>query len=110
MKTEFGVIHTIQPGESEKCIKVYPSRGNCDFCGKYFSKLSQHITDIHEKIIEECDICGKMVARRSIFKHKELHNKVECTACGLFFTDTFLRLKHPKRCENRKINKFIVQQ
>ena len=59
--------------------------------------------DVHDKVTEKCDICGKIVAERSIKKHKELHNKVQCTACGGYFTETFLRLKHPKRCKKLKI-------
>ena len=72
------------------------------------TKLPEHIRDVHEQLKETCDICGKVVAQRSILKHKEVHNKIECTACGKYFTETFLRLIHRTRC--KKSDKFADEK
>jgi hypothetical protein len=85
------------------CNKIHQAT-NCDICGKYFANLGQHIRDVHEKLTEKCDICGKVVMARSMDKHKEVHNKVECKECGEYFTETILRLRHPKHCAKMRKN------
>ena len=76
---------------------------------KYFANIRGHIKDVHDKVTEKCDICGIIVAARSIIKHKETHNKVECKDCGLYFTETILRLRHPKRCGKKRENNVSVK-
>jgi ribosomal protein S27E len=88
--------------------KELHSKIECKECGQYFTEtyLKRHrprCLKIRkcavEKATVKCEICGKVVGERGLKSHKELHNKVECTTCGEYFTETFLRLKHPKQCK-----------
>nr|CAD7442171.1 unnamed protein product [Timema bartmani] len=63
----------------------------CDYCGKQFTRkksLAKHI-DIHQgsnKIA--CDICGKVMSRSHMIRHKNIHMKKrphKCKECGLCF-------------------------
>ena len=53
-------------------------------------------------LTETCGICGKVVAKHGMIKHRETHNKVECKECGHYFTDSDLRLRHLKKCKKSK--------
>ena len=84
----------------------------CTACGEYFTKTILRMTHLprckniekssDDNVTVKCDICDKVLDRRSIIKHKESHNKVPCSKCGKYFTATYLRLQHPKVCKKQK--------
>lgn len=73
-------------------MSLPPKIPTCSDCGRTFKKtahLTQHVKRIHQggvKVV--CDICGKVLAKRSLGDHLNSHNNVrryQCSYCGKSF-------------------------
>lgn len=62
-----------------------PVKFDCTKCSSSFAtrkNLGDHMRNVHSQQVYECDICGKKVKSKPIFRyHMDIHIKIPCSIC-----------------------------
>ena len=88
---EHRMMHSTKKFDCTKCEKSFETQ-RMVYC---------HRRAVHEKVLIECEECGKLVNKLSIKDHRESHEiekmkKVKCTGCNQDFNPKYLN-KHIKQ-------------